>query len=189
MKGILFFMKKVCIILLFLLVFTACSTNEHESNEIFPLAGFIEIRGNVLQITPVEVFILYEGDDIGFQDSFWDAVEFIHRNDIQRMETLGLTMYDFPSWVHIRPNWHSDKQLYYVEQAGIETLSFMITDNTEFTFVDSQLLFDTNPYGNRQRVTNSVDEFMHYFFPSVVHFIEVQNGNIVRLFQDFGFTI
>jgi len=155
------------------------------------LAGFIEIRDNTLYITPVEVFMLYDASNEfeTVRDSALRSIVYIEISDSQRLEALGLTLDDFPSGSHIRPNWHSERQWHYVEQANIETLSFEITSESEFVFVDNQLLFDTTPEGNRLRTTNVLNEFMQYFFPSVVHFIEVYDGRVIRLVQEFGFTI
>jgi len=149
------------------------------------LAGFIKIQDNTLYITPVDVYMFYDSD-IGF-DFFCNTVSnsiiWIETNDMQRLETYGLTSDEFPSGHHIRPNWPD------VEKADVETVSFEINEATEFVFVDNLLIFDTNPYGNRQRTTNSLDEFLQYLFPSVVHFIEVHDGRVVRLVQEFGFTM
>jgi len=100
------------------------------------------------------------------------------------MSEFGLTLQShMPSGIHIHPNWFE------VKDYSIDTLTFVITNNTEFTFVDNLLLFDTYPDDNRQRTTNQLDEFLEYHFPSVVHFIEVRDNNVIRLVQYFAFTI
>ena len=188
---------KIRFVFLILVIFllTACrDTSEgivSSDIETEALAGFIKIQGDTLHITPVEVFILcrQDYDNSFFHDPAMRSVVCIDLDDILQLVELGLNIYDFPSGIHIRPNWHSDKHWYYVEKANIETVSFQITEETEFVFVDNLLLFDTNPEGNRQRITNDVDEFLHYLFPSVVHFIEVYDARVIRLFQDFGFTL
>jgi len=113
----------------------------------------------------------------------------IQYGDTQALTLLGFTEDDFPSWIHIRPNWHHDEHWFYVEQANIQTQTFTITAATEFIFTDSRLLFGTDPDGNRQHTTSDLDEFLRYFYPTVVHFIEVQDGNLIRLYQNFAFTI
>jgi len=146
------------------------------------LAGFLEIIDNTLYITPVEVFMLYEVD-VGhdfFQDPALREIIFVERNDYQRLAELELTLDDFPSGVHIRPNWHSDKHWYYVEQANIQRLSFEITSDTEFVFVDSD---------RSNGSTNVLEYFLPYLSPSVVHFIEVYDGKVIRLVQEFLFTM
>jgi len=156
------------------------NSNEYETTpgEVEHLAGIIEISGNILSITPSKIFIIYTaGEEFGFvRDTTLRSIEFIERNDKQRMAYFGLSFDDFmPSgWV-----------------AGYvyEIRTFAITDETKFVFVDNLLLFDTNPDGDRQYTTNVLDEFMQYFFPSVIHFIEVQDGNVIRLVQEFGFTM
>ena len=134
------------------------------------LVGFIEIHGNTLYIAPVEVFLIYDGSDVDlFTDTFWRSVVFIERNDIQKMDEFGLNAeHDFPSGNHIRPNWHC------AERANIDILSFEITEETEF-FV---------------RGINSVlDDILPNLYPSVVHFIEVHDSRVVRLVQEFKFTM
>jgi len=142
------------------------------------LAGILEIRDNVLYITPSDVFVLYTaGVEFGFvRDMTLRSITFIENNDTQRMAEFGLTFDDFmPSG-------------FYVGESGA-TRSFVIDDETEFVFVDSQLLFDTDPYGYRRHTTNSLDDFLQYFFPTVIHFIEVQDGRVIRVVQEFGFTM
>ena len=163
-------------------LFTACNGAEPRDNDNVVLAGFLEIWDSTLYITPVEIFMLYSSND---EHNFvrgpaLHTITFIEQNDSQRLAEFGLTLDDFPSWVHIRPNWHNERHWYYVEQANIEVLSFNITTDTEFVFVDS----------NRQHVvTNVPDKFLPYLYPTVVHFIEVHNGKVVRLVQEFGFTM
>jgi len=167
------------------------TTTPPQHGEAEALSGFIEIRGDRLYITPVKVFVGYNaGEQPGFtHDASLNSIIFIEWNDAQALEELGLTQYDFPSGYHIRPNWHSESHWHYVQQAGIETLSFEITNETEFTFFDTMLLFVEDTDGNRLHVTNNPDEFMQYFFPTAVHFIEVQDGRVVSLVQEFLFTM
>ncbi|MCL2397527.1 MAG: hypothetical protein FWC93_05615 [Defluviitaleaceae bacterium] len=168
------------------LMFSACNNNDAGETE--TMAGFIEIRGNTLYITPVEVFFLSGGGYVPY-DGALRPIEFIDVADTQRMEELGLTIYDFPMGFHIRPNWHADLGWHYVEQADIETLSFRIDRNTTFSFVDSRGLFLNPDSLERHHTTNAVDEFLEYLYPTVVHFIEVQGNRVIRLVQEFGFTI
>jgi len=188
------------LIALGMVLLTACTTTVYEPIAEAPpsetealagevLAGFIESQGSTLYITPVEVFMLYDADSGYARNYSIPSVEFIERNDTQRFDELELTVDDFPSGYHIRPNWHADLGWHYVEQAGIETLSFEIDDETEFVFVDSRLLFDTDPIGSRLRITNVQDEFLQYLYPTVVHFVEVDDGRVIRVVQEFGFTM
>jgi len=76
-----------------------------ESVETEALAGFIEIRGNALIITPVEVFAIYDASsevEIA-RDPALRPIELIEQNDARTLSELGLTLDDFPSGVHIRP--------------------------------------------------------------------------------------
>ena len=167
------------------ILFAACDEGERPQGyggEAVALAGFVEIRDNTLYITPVEVFVLYHPDDeFGFvRDPHLRSITFIQLDDTQRLADFGLTLYDFPSGTHIRPNWHSERHWFYVEQANIETLSFEITSETEFVFINSE----------RQHITtNEPGDFLPYLYPTVVHFIEVRDGRVIRLVQEFGFTM
>jgi len=167
------------------------TTTESYENEIEALAGFIEISGNMLYLAPVEVFVLYNAnDEFGFvRDTSLRSITFIEWNNSEKLEMFELSIYDFPNGYHMRPNRHSDEHWNYLTQTGAEILTFEITSNTEFIFVDSLLLFDTIPDGSRLRTTNILDEFMQYLFHTVVHFIEVYDGRIIRLVQEFGFTL
>jgi len=151
------------------------------------MSGFIQIHENTLRITPVEVFMLYM--PYYDPDPAMGSVTFIQQGDTQTMAAHGVTENDFPSWIYIRPSWHSDKHWFYVEQANIQAQTFTITADTEFVFIDSRLLFGTDPDSPRQYTTNNLDEFLQYFYPAVVHFIEVYDGNLIRLYQSFAFTI
>ena len=166
---------------------TACNetTETPQDRATEALAGFIEIQGSTLYITPVEVFMSYYSDDeyaesFFFQDPALRPIVYVDLLDPQAVAEYGLTEHDFPSGIHIRPNWHADKGWHYVEQANIETLSFEITEDTQFIFVNSQ---------RTQYPTNILDEFLPYLFPSVVHFIEVYDGKVIRLVQEFWFTM
>lgn len=189
-------MKKIFVFIMsFILsmaLFTACATGINKPIETDALAGFIEIRDNMLYITPVEVFAVYRratANGISFAPLFPHSIEYIEINDIGRMTELGLSLDDFPSWYHIRPNWSAEKGWYYVGQANIETLVFELSEETTYTFVDFELLFTADADGDRQYKTNNVNEFLQYFYPTVVHFIEVYDGRVISLFQEFGFTL
>ena len=174
------------VFILGIFLFTACSEgnepNEQTTGETSALAGFIEIRDGTLYIIPVEVFMLYEmdGEPGVFPDPALRSIIHINRNDSQKLAEYGLIIYDFPSWAHIRPNWHNEYHWHYVEQSGIEQLAFAITPDTDFIFIDSE---------RNLRNTNVVEDFLPYLFPTVVHFIEVYNGEAIRLVQEFGFTM
>ena len=130
-----------------------------------------------------EVYLLFEDysnkHDV-FQDPALRSVVFIERSDNQKLAELGLTIEDFPSGICIRPNWHAVYQWHYVEQALIQQLSFAITSDTEFVFIDSE---------RNLRNTNELTEFLPYLYPTVVHFIEVYDDRVTRLVQEFWFTM
>jgi len=181
-------MKRLCAIILVIFataLFAACNENTDAISDSQYLAGFIQIDGNILRITPVEVFTTFPlADEIAANT----IVVFDYDDTASMADKYGITQDDFPSGIHIRPNWHADLQWFYVEQENIAVQAFEITADSEFNFVDNLLLFDTDPDGNRQHITNEVDEFLEYFFPMVVHFIEVRDNVLIRLYQNFSFT-
>ena len=171
------------IFILSIFLFTACSEdNEPTIGNTTALAGFLEIRDDTLYIIPIEVFMLYsaDGEHGSFSDPALRSITHIEKRDSQKLAEYGLTLDDFPSWAHIRPNWHAVYQWHYVEQSGIRQLAFEITPDTEFVFIDSE---------RNLRSANVVKDFLPYFFPTVVHFIEVYDGKVIRLVQEFGFTM
>ncbi|MCL2620489.1 MAG: hypothetical protein FWD97_06125 [Defluviitaleaceae bacterium] len=132
-----------------LAVLSACGNSD---NEIQTFAGFIQIEDNTLHITPVEIFTTFEPTNRLVRS----LVRVFDWDDVQGMSEFGLVRENhLPSGIHIHPNWFE------VEDYSIDTLTFLITNNTEFTFVDNLLLFDTYPDGNRQRTTNQLDEFLN----------------------------
>ena len=190
--------KIIFAIILGLFIFSACNTVvESEPKDTSTLyiaeclaeilaestaiSGFIAIHNNTLYITPVEVFMFYDANNgRGFyQDPALRSIIYIEKNDTEGLTELGLPLENFP-WVYIRPNWHSVYGWQNVEQANIQQLSFEITAETEFVFIDSE---------RTPRNTNAVEDFLPYLYPTVVHFIEVVNGRVTRLVQEFGFTM
>ena len=171
------------VFILSVLLFAACSEdNELAIGNTTALAGFLEIGNGTLYITPVEVFMIYDtdGEPGVFLDPALRSIININRNDSQKLAEHGLTLYDFPNLTHIRPNWHSVYQWHYVEQSGIRQHTFAITPYTEFVFIDSE---------RNLRSTNVVEDFLPYLYPTVVHFIEVYDGKVIRLVQEFLFTM
>jgi len=157
------------------------------------IAGFIEIRDDRLYITPVEVFMVYDEHDGWWSQNFssmvYNGLEMFELGEIQRMAEYGLTLYDFPSSIHIRPNFHADLGWYYVEQANIEVLSFQLDDRTIYEFIDYSMFFVDDPYGNRRYSTNVLDEFLQYNYPTAVHFIEVREGVVLHVVRELIFAI
>lgn len=197
MRKVIFYILFFVLIVLFL---AACTVAADEvSGGITPgettaLAGFIEIRDNSLYITPVEVFAIYRAgtgrEAPGFDsDVVFRSIELVEINDIDRMTEFGISADSFTSRYYIRPNWSADKGWYYVEQADIDTLVFELTDETTYTFVDFHLLFIDRFSSDRQYTTKDVTEFLEYLYPTVIHFIEVYDGKVISLFQDFAFTM
>jgi hypothetical protein len=171
------------LIILGLILLAACGTQEGgREPETQAMVGFIEISDNILHITPVEVIMLID-PDFPPNLTISAALGIIH-NDPEAMEMTGLTYDDFPNGFHIRPNWHADLGWHYVEAAEIETLSFEIADNAEFIFRGET----TNRFIFRAGDADILDEILPHLYPTIVHFIEVYDGRVLRLVQEFIFT-
>ena len=168
-----------------------CGGHNHPRAEV--IAGFIEIRDDRLHITPVEVFMVYDENDGWWTQNFssmvYSGIEMFELGETQRMAEYGLTLYDFPSSIHIRPNFHADLGWHYVEQANIEVLSFRLDDRTIYEFIDYSMFFVDDPYGNRRYTTNVLDEFLQYNYPTAVHFVEVREGVVLRVVRELIFAI
>jgi len=172
------------------------------------LTGPIVIIGDTLYLDPVEV--IFSTDDVRIAElwSDWELpiydlmpngyyirhlnVELISHADYAKIEELGLDHEaDFADY------WPYEHLL------DAETLSFEITDETVFIFVDSSLeLYDTAPYGNRQRITG-VEGFIEArsawsitdasrigasTFRRIVYFVQVEDGRVTSVTEEFLFT-
>lgn len=86
-------------------------------------------------------------------------------------------------WLEIWPNGFS------VEPLGKETLSFELTNDTTFTFVDTGFLFLDDSYMNRTYHTRVVDEFLlHRGDSNTILFVQVQNGRVISVVEELLFT-
>ena len=173
LRGMFFF---IGLLMLVVVLFSACDEAGKEDFTI-SMAGFIEIRDNMLYIRPVEVFVQYVPGNVIDEAFGLGAVTYVDINDAEQMAVLGLSVHDFPSGLHIRPNWHADAGWYYVERANIEVFVFEIGDDVTFTY--------------RGHTTNDLEEFLPHLYPAVVHFIEVSlpEGRLIRLVQEFWLTM
>ena len=151
------------------------------------LAGLITISGNTLYIYRVDIFMLYDGEGNlpGLQPGSLRAVNLIAMDDEYKMAEFGLTIYDMPSG-------------HYIRQREEERRSFEFSEEAIFTFVDLYLLFGTAPYGNRLYSTNDLDEFLLHLYTSfrgleiprtIPFFIEVKDGKVISLTEEFSFTL
>lgn len=117
---------------------------------------------------------------------YLDRVEVIMIEDIEMIAELGLNQQeDFPNGYHIY-NPETEKNTY------------NLTDETVYTFVDSNLLFVNNEDGDRSYTTTKKEEFIQHLSASysdvppaqtVPFFIEVKDDNVISITEKFEFTI
>ncbi|MEA4816080.1 MAG: hypothetical protein VB120_04385 [Lachnospiraceae bacterium] len=161
-------MKKfisLLIALMFVFAMTGCAKTEILESESESLAGYIVIEDNTLYL---------------------DEVEIVTTEDTDRITELGLTIEnDLPSG-------------YYILNPIIETVSFELTDDTIYTFTDSNLLFVEDADSNRLYTTTKKKDFLKHLDASysddlpaqkVPFFVEVSDGKIVSVTEEFQFTI
>ena len=126
-------------------------------------------------------YIVIEGNTL-----YLDTVEVITLEDTERITELGLDQQDD------MPNG------YYINNPDTEKDSYDLTDETTYTFVDSNLLFIKDEGGNRSYTTTKKEEFIHYLSTSysdlppaqnVPFFIQVKDGKVISIIEKFEFTI
>ena len=136
------------------------------ASETESLSGYITISDNTLFIDEVEVIWHWQNDRIA------------------ELEEQGISL-SFPNG-------------YYFLHLEKEKTAFEITENTLFVFTDALLNFVDEENITRQHYTLSLDEFLVHLDTSysdippaqrVVFFIEVQNGKVARIWENFLFTI
>ncbi len=159
-------MKKL-IILLFVMVYglvlAGCSSKQEQS-EPESLVGHIVIEDNILHV---------------------DKVEIITREDVGRIEELGLQQDSFPNGYHIyNPDTEKD--------------TYELTGETVYNFVDVHRLFIKDGDGDRSYTTTKKEEFLQHLSTSysdvppaqkVPFFLEVKDGKVISVTEEFKFTI
>lgn len=127
------------------------------------IIGYIEIDGNVLYVDDVEVIMLDNRD---------------------RMMELGLTDEDLPNG-------------YFIYNPNIEKNTYELTADTIYTFTDYHLLYIEEADGDRIYRTTEIEHFMNHLNTSysdqppaskVPFFIEVKEGEVVSITEEFQFT-
>lgn len=117
---------------------------------------------------------------------YLDIVEVITLEDIERIIELGLNQQDdFPNG-------------YYIYNSDTEKDTYDLTDETAYTFVDSNLLFVNDEGGDRSYTTTKKEEFIEHLSTSysdlppaqnVPFFIQVKDGKVISITEKFEFTI
>ena len=139
------------------------------------LAGYVTIYGNTLYLDEIRVIIydfLYPHHS--FFQHVGENVVVVAYGDTEKLNQLGLEANG--DWLDINPNGFS------IERLGGEKLSFELTSETIFTFVDTGFLFLDDSYMNRTYHTTIVDEFLlHRGDSNIILFVQVQNGRVISV--------
>ena len=150
------------IMLLFTALFILAGCGGASASE--SLAGHMVIDGDILYL---------------------DEVEIVTTEDSARVAELGLKASDMPGG-------------YYIYNIEEEIKEYKLTNKTTYTFVDVNLLFVKEENGDRLCITTKIEEFIQHLDTSytdlhpaqkVPFFIEVKNGKIISVTEEFGFTI
>ncbi|MDR7855409.1 M56 family metallopeptidase [Tissierella sp.] len=124
-------------------------------------------------------YIVFDGNTL-----YLDEVEIITREDKDRAAELDLKDIDMPNG-------------YYIHNPSNGKTSFELTDETSYSFTDYNLLFVENPEGQRLYTTRNREEFMQHLTTSytddppaqkVPFFIEVKDGKVISIIEEFIFT-
>lgn len=112
-------------------------------------------------------------------------VEVIMSEDKERIIEFGLTVQDMPNG-------------YYIRNLDKEKESYVLTEETTYTFVDFNLLFVEGTDGDRLYTTMEKEEFIQHLNTSysdsppaqnVPFFIQIRDGKVTNVTEKFEFTI
>ena len=160
--------KIICFVLFVLLGLSLAGCSRQNSYQHF--VGYINIVGNTLYVDRVEITVLEDFEEWVFfriEHELFDGARVISADDKIR---------DMPNG-------------YYIRHLSEEILSFEITDETVFSFVDSKLLFDSGANVDRFYSTTNPDNFLLYHFPAVPYFIIVHEGKVLAIIESFWLTM
>ena len=155
-------------IILSLLSVTGCSKTEvkQPESEIESLVGYIVIKGNIL---------------------YFDEVEIIEPEDKERIKELDLDE-------DLQPTGY--KILNEIQ----EEVTYELGDEVNYTFTDVYLNFVKESKEDRLYHTTKKDDFLKHlgeydlngiplFEQTIPYFIEVQDGKVISITEEFKFTI
>lgn len=133
---------------------------------IHPLAGYITIKGNMVHFNEVEI---------------------VEQKNRKRVKELGLNESDMLNG-------------YIIINKNKEIESFQLADKVKYTFTDINHLFVKEDEGNLRYTTSNLDEFLRHLkinnlndIPlsdqKTPYFIEVEDGKIISITEEFKYTI
>jgi bla regulator protein BlaR1 len=125
-------------------------------------------------------YIVIEGDNL-----YFDEVEIVKAEDKERVSDLGLRDSDMPNG-------------YIIINEKKEEASFELADDVKYTFTDLDLHFVKEAEGSRLYSTTKKAEFLKHLgvlndIPlseqTIPYFIEVQDGKVISITEEFQYTI
>jgi hypothetical protein len=146
------------------------------------LAGYVSIYGNMLYLEEVRVIIydfLYPHHS--FVHHAGENIVVVAQGDGERLNEFGVE--ESEDWLEIWPNGFS------IEPLERGTISFELTNDTTFTFVDTGFLFLDDSYMDRTYHTRIIDEFLlHRGESNTVLFVQIENGRVVNITEELLLT-
>lgn len=127
----------------------------------------------------MEGYIYIEDNEL-----YFDPVEIVTLNDIDRIKELNLTATnDYPNG-------------YYIYNSEEDVISYELTDNTKYIFTDSKLLFVKEADSDRIYETSEKQEFLEgssYQSISldkqrIPYFIVIQDNQVISIREEFIYT-
>lgn len=162
-------MKKQIILLLAGLCLVGCGNQQDTIKESETIIGYIHIKDNLLMV---------------------DEVEIVKRDNTEKIEELQLIeASDFPSG-------------YYIYNELKEINSYILTDETKYTFTDFEQLYVDKEAQDKLYETKILNEFIEASSYQnmeleeleldenyIPYFIEVLDGEVIGIFEDFTYTM
>lgn len=138
----------------------------YDWDKIQPLAGYIIIKDNMV---------------------YFNEVEIVEWENQKRVKELGLNKNDMPNG-------------YIIINKNKEIEVFQLADEVKYTFTDINYLFVKANEGNLRYTTSSIEEFLKHLSvhnlndiplsdQKIPYFIEVQDGKIKSIIEEFKITI
>lgn len=158
--------KGIVLIILIMIIFIGCSSPEliGSKPQVEKLVGYIFIKDNVVYV---------------------DRVEIVTREDKDRIKELGLEEErDYPSGYHI----HNPAR---------ENETYSLEEDTVYEFTDFDLKYTSDSNSTRIYKTTKIIEFINASSyndvsleeQTIPYFIYVLDGKVIRIVEEFVYTI
>jgi len=161
----------------------SATINEYTDAEPANMAGWIAIYGGRLHVVEARVIVydfLYP--HLSFARHAGENVTVVAHGERERLYELGFESDD--DWHNAAPNG------FVIENLELGTVSYEITDDTIFEFVDTMLRFlGEDSEGSRNYQTTVLEEFIeHRGGSESIVFIQVKDGRVISVTEEFLFA-